>query len=146
MQEGGYYDHVFIGGVIKDGGMFFLTEKHDIRIQFPKWYQISINTVFVWFMNSCVILSSLTLAFEDPFLGPDSLMRMVLQVADICFTLIFVSEAVIKILALGFYKTSLRGKRYKAYIMDPWNRLDFLLVFVQVTDLFKSWLLKSAES
>ena len=49
---------------------------------------------------------------------------------DILFTLIFVSEALIKIIALGFLKTALSGKSKKAYLQEPWNRLDFFLVWV----------------
>ena len=32
MQESGNYDEIFIGNVIRNKGMFYLTEKHDIKI------------------------------------------------------------------------------------------------------------------
>ena len=144
MQESDQYEYVFIGNRIKGGGMFILRENedtYDIKIETSRWYRIRPNTIFVTFMNICVLLSSLMLAFEDPLGDPNSVEKRVLMGFDIFFTLIFVLEAIIKILALGFYRTSLRGKRYKAYIKDPWNILDFFLVFVQLIDLFKQFLI-----
>jgi voltage-dependent calcium channel L type alpha-1D len=43
-----------------------------------------------------------------------------------------------KIIAFGFFKTSLTGKSRKSYIQDPWNRLDFFLVIVQLIYQFKN--------
>ena len=67
-------------------------------------------------MNFSVILSSLVLAFDDPFAEPDSLQKKILLGFDIFFTLVFVFEAIIKIIALGFCNTSLSGKNRKAYL------------------------------
>lgn len=115
MQENGHYEHIFIGNVLKDHGMFYLSEEHDIKIKFPKWYTVSSNTCFMQFMNVCVLLSSLMLAFDDPFAEPGSLQQQILFGCDLSFTLIFLVEAIIKILALGLCTTSLRGKNKKAY-------------------------------
>ena len=98
---------------------------------------MSANTLFVHFLNLVTILSSLALAFDDPLSSGDSDRNRILFGFDIVFTSIFLGEAIIKIIALGFCKTSLSGKNRKSYLADPWNRLDFLLVIVQIIDLFK---------
>ena len=81
-------------------------------------------------MNISVLVSSLILAFDDPFADPQSDRKKILLGFDILFTLIFIAEALIKIIALGFIKTALSGKSKKAYLQEPWNRLDFFLVWV----------------
>lgn len=73
MQESGRYDHIFVGNTLKNKGMFYLTEKHDIKITFPKWYQLRAHTIFIQVMNLAVVVSSLTLAFDSPFDEPNSL-------------------------------------------------------------------------
>ena len=88
-------------------------------------------------MNLAVVMSSLMLAFDDPFEQPNSLKQQILQGLDILFTILFTLEALIKIIAFGFFKTSLTGKGRKSYIKDPWNRLDFLLVLIQIIYQFK---------
>lgn len=82
------------------------------------------------------MISSLILAFDDPFAEPESLNQSIMFGFDVFFTIIFVTEALIKILALGFCSTSLSGKNKKAYLQDPWNRLDFFLVIVQLVNIF----------
>lgn len=83
------------------------------------------------------ILSSLALAMDDPFSSVDSTRNRILFSLEVTFTTIFVGEAIIKIIALGFFKSSLSGKNRNSYLSDSWNRLDFLLVVVQLIDLFK---------
>ena len=117
--------------------MFSLSETHEIRIVYPKWYNLSANSIFTHMMNFVTILSSLALAFDDPFSDRDSLRIRILFGFDLFFTVAFFSEALIKIIALGFCKTSLTGKNRKSYLADSWNRLDFFLVIVQFLDLFK---------
>ena len=81
-------------------------------------------------MNIGVLISSLMLAFDDPFIDKESQHAKILVGIDVFFTILFASEALIKIIALGFLKTSLTGKTRNAYMLDPWNRLDFFLVIV----------------
>lgn len=137
MAESGHYDNIFLGNTLADKGMFSLSETHDICIVYTKWYNLSANMVFVNVLNFVTILSSLVLAFDNPFSSDDSLRNRILLGFDLFFTTIFIAEAILKIVALGFCKTSLSGKNRKAYLADPWNRLDFLLVIVQIIDLFK---------
>ena len=117
-----------------------MTESHDIKIVYNKWYNVTANAVFVHILNLVTIVSSLALAFDDPLSSSDSTRNHILLGFDIIFTTIFFAEAMVKIIAVGFCKTSLSGKNRKSYLADPWNRLDFLLVLVQFVDLFKSFL------
>ena len=107
-----------------------MTENHDIKVIYPRWYSPSANTIFTYIMNISVLVSSFILAFDDPFADPKSNRKKILLGFDILFSLIFITEMIIKIIALGFLKTALSGKSKKAYLQDPWNRLDFFLVWV----------------
>ena len=48
---------------------------------------------------------------------------------DIVFTLVFLAECGIKIIAMGFIKHK------NAYLRDYWNWMDFLIVIVSVLSL-----------
>ena len=67
-------------------------------------------------MNLSVIMSSFILAFDDPFIEPDSFRKKALFSFDVFFTLMFCMEATVKIIAMGFCKTSLSGKGRKSYM------------------------------
>lgn len=121
--------------------MFYLTEKHEIKIFYPKWYHISANTIFITFMNFMVIVSSLALAFDGPFEEKESIKSLILENFDICITVIFFVEAMIKIIANGCCKNSSTGKDRKAYLQCPWNRLDFVLIIVQLLTTFQRFYL-----
>ena len=54
---------------------------------------------------------------------------------DFFFTFVFLVEAIIKIIALGFLFNNLRNKEAKPYIRVPWNILDFIVVTASVIDL-----------
>ena len=126
--------------------MFYLTDKHDIKIFYPKWYHISLNTIFVTFMNIMVIVSSLVLAFDGPFEDKKSTKSLVLEYFDIFTTAIFFVEAMIKIIASGCCTNSATGKDRKAYLQCPWNRLDFVLIIVQLLTTFQRFYLQKSDS
>ena len=86
-------------------------------------------------MNLAVILSSITLALDDPFEDPNSWKKRTIFIADIFFMVLFGIEAFIKIVAQGFFVTSLRGKGRKSYIFDQWNTLDFLVLIISIIDV-----------
>lgn len=47
---------------------------------------------------------------------------------------IFIVEAVLKVIALGFYKNNYEG--ISSYIKDPWNFIDFIVVVVSLVDVY----------
>lgn len=52
----------------------------------------------------------------------DSMWNQGLNYAGIVFTVIFLMEAIIKILAMGFIM------HQRAYLRDNWNVIDFIIV------------------
>jgi len=71
-----------------------------------------------------IALNCLCLCFTDPLADSDSPTNQFLARADTAFNIVFTIEMVFKIIAMEFYF----GKN--AYLRDPWNWLDFLVVIV----------------
>lgn len=76
-----------------------------------------------------ILGSSLTLALENPREDQDSQKYEILFGFNVFFTVVFVLEMVLKNFAMGF--VFIEG----AYLRDPWNWLDFLVVIVSVLSL-----------
>ena len=84
---------------------------------------IMISKWFENFILAIVILNSITLIFNSPLQDPDSKFGKVLTYLDMIFTIIFIIEAAMKIVAMGFFWNGMPG--INGYIMDGWNILDF---------------------
>ena len=78
-----------------------------------------------------ILLSSLLLIADNPLNDPDSTYSKVLEIIDFVFTFLFLIEAIIKIIALGFFYSSIPAN---AYIMSGWNILDFIVVTASMVD------------
>ena len=78
-----------------------------------------------------IIASSVILAFEHPLDDPESEMIKQLKMADMVITIIFIIEALAKIIVSGFI---LNGRH--SYLMDSWNLLDFIIVSISTASLF----------
>ena len=102
---------------------------------------MSINRYFQFIMNVLVIVSSISLALDDPFVSPDSWQKKALFFLDLFFVIAFGIELIIKIIAQGFLSTSLKGKGRKAYLCDVWNCLDFLVELVSIFDILSTSIL-----
>ena len=78
-----------------------------------------------------IALTSFKLAFESYFVNEpeDSIILSVNEDLDKVFNYIFITECVMKIIALGF--TMDRG----SYLKDSWNRLDFFIVMISIIDM-----------
>ena len=81
------------------------------------------HNAFGIFIMVCIIISTLTLALEEPLEDPKSNKLKVINNIDKVTTTIFTIEAVLKIIAHGFI---LNGK--KSYLRNSWNILDFIIV------------------
>ncbi|KAK5856529.1 hypothetical protein PBY51_008118 [Eleginops maclovinus] len=79
-----------------------------------------------------IFLNCITIALERPGIVIESKERMFLSVSNYVFTVIFLAEMAIKVLALGFCF----GKQ--TYLQSSWNVLDGLLVFVSLVDILVS--------
>uniref|UniRef100_A0A8D2ZLD0 Ion transport domain-containing protein n=1 Tax=Scophthalmus maximus TaxID=52904 RepID=A0A8D2ZLD0_SCOMX len=79
-----------------------------------------------------IFLNCITIALERPDIQPHSMERVFLSVSNYIFTVIFVGEMMIKVVAMGFYF----GKG--VYLQSSWNILDGVLVFVSLVDILVS--------
>ena len=81
--------------------------------------EIASNKNFENFILVMIILSSIVLAAEGPTgEEPSAFMNVI----DILFNIIFIGEALVKIIAMGFILPK------KSYLRDNWNILDFIIV------------------
>ena len=80
-----------------------------------------------------ILLSSLMLILDNPLNDPASRYSKVLEYIDFIFTFLFLVEALIKIVALGFFYSSIEAN---AYILNGWNILDFVVVSASLFDVF----------
>ncbi|XP_064818471.1 voltage-dependent T-type calcium channel subunit alpha-1H-like isoform X4 [Oncorhynchus masou masou] len=79
-----------------------------------------------------IFLNCITIALERPGILPHSTERVFLGVSNYVFTIIFLAEMTVKIVALGFCW----GKQ--SYLKSSWNVLDGILVFVSLVDILVS--------
>ncbi len=81
-------------------------------------------------MICLIIVNSVNLALDTPLLDPSSNMSYNLQKLDYLLSGLFVVEAVVKIIAVGFYNC---GKT--SYIRNSWNVLDFIVIIITVSKI-----------
>ena len=84
------------------------------------------NKTFEMLMLGLIVLSCIQLSLDAPTLNPNSDFSAVLKAADVSFTLIFLCEAIIKIIAMGFVMHP------GAYLRSTANCFDFFIVLVSV--------------
>lgn len=112
--------------VLKSCGVF--SEESQIR---QICSRINSHPAFEWTIFVIIITGSILLAMETPWQVDPNVTALV-AILDPTFLAIFIVEASIKIIAMGFY-----GKP-SAYIMDTWNRIDFFVVVMSVVALIFS--------
>uniref|UniRef100_A0A8C8DRU4 Calcium channel, voltage-dependent, T type, alpha 1H subunit b n=1 Tax=Oryzias sinensis TaxID=183150 RepID=A0A8C8DRU4_9TELE len=79
-----------------------------------------------------IFLNCITIALERPDINPRSMERVFLSVSNYIFTVIFVGEMMIKVVAMGLYFGE------GVYLQSSWNILDGVLVFVSLVDILVS--------
>ena len=90
------------------------------------------NSYFAGFIYHMIALNSLLLALDEPQLE-DKYQQKTINFLLETISIIFVVEFVIKTVVMGFYW----GER--TYLRDPWNILDFIIVFFS----FITWILEA---
>lgn len=80
-----------------------------------------------WFIISMIFLNCVQLALDNPLVDPNSEYATILSWIDIGTTIIFIIEAIMKILSFGF---SCNGP--SSYIKNIWNRLDFAIIILSL--------------
>lgn len=73
------------------------------------------------------------LPFDNPLNDPNSLVAIVIFYLNIIFTLCFISELSIKVIALGLISNNLGD--IKPYLSSGWNKVDAFVVFISTLDL-----------
>jgi voltage-dependent calcium channel L type alpha-1D len=76
-------------------------------------------------LTVAILLSSMTLALDNPLADPSTPLAAMLETSNYIFTVIFMSEFVIKIFAHGPV----------VYFSDEWNLLDFSALFASVLEV-----------
>ncbi|KAG7460011.1 hypothetical protein MATL_G00216650 [Megalops atlanticus] len=79
-----------------------------------------------------IFLNCITIALERPDILPHSTERVFLSVSNYVFTVIFVAEMTVKVVAHGFCSGT------DSYLQSSWNVLDGVLVFVSLVDILVS--------
>ena len=69
-----------------------------------------------------IVMNCVTLSMASPLDSPDSTKARVLSIIELFFSLAFTVELLTKIVAMGYYTDP------TAYMRDPWNILDFVIV------------------
>ena len=89
-----------------------------------------VNKWFDRFITLCIILNSLLLASKEYETNYNeayvSDWNAILDKIDVVFSLIFLAECIIKIVAMGFLLNK------KTYLRDAWNIMDFAIVIISV--------------
>jgi hypothetical protein len=91
------------------------------------------NTWFDYFILGCILISSITLAIENPLNDPNSKLSQYLNAINMTMTFIFLVECMLKIIAFGFL---FNGK--SSYLQNPWNIVDFFIVVVSLSSSITS--------
>lgn len=117
-------------------------------IKRPKEKKVNIVAkIFEGVILTLIVLSSITLALDDPMSDPESSLVIFLSYVDNCFTILFTLEAIIKIVAMGFLfnNAELRAKGISPYFRDAWNVLDFVVVVSSLLDFIVALQSQSAS-
>ncbi|OCT62923.1 voltage-dependent T-type calcium channel subunit alpha-1G isoform X2 [Xenopus laevis] len=79
-----------------------------------------------------IFLNCITIAMERPKIDPHSAERIFLTLSNYIFTLIFLVEMTVKVVAMNFCFGG------KAYLRSSWNVLDGMLVLISAIDILVS--------
>jgi len=93
------------------------------------------NSYFAGFIYHLIAFNSLLLALDMPQLT-DPYQKKTINFLLETISIIFVVEFVIKVIVMGFYCGE------KTYLKDPWNILDFIIVFFSII----TWILEATAT
>lgn len=91
---------------------------------------IMVNKWFDRFITFCIVANSILLAskeYEEKYdASYESSWNSVLDKIDLVFTIIFLFECLVKVIAMGFVVHK------RSYLRDRWNWIDFFIVLVSL--------------
>ncbi|KAJ8246072.1 hypothetical protein GJAV_G00263340 [Gymnothorax javanicus] len=113
----------------EDWSLYLFSPQNEFRLTCQK---VIAHKMFDHVVLVFIFLNCITIALERPDITPHSIERVFLSVSNYIFTVIFVAEMTVKVVALGFcYGTN-------NYLQSSWNVLDGMLVFVSIVDIIVS--------
>uniref|UniRef100_A0A1I8IWT3 Sodium channel protein n=1 Tax=Macrostomum lignano TaxID=282301 RepID=A0A1I8IWT3_9PLAT len=87
--------------------------------------RVTEHKVFEGIVMVLIMGSSISLCFEDVYIDEKPTTKLVLKYLNICFTVLFAIEMVLKQIALGL----------KRYFSQFWTFLDFFIVTISIADV-----------
>ncbi|XP_030645466.1 voltage-dependent T-type calcium channel subunit alpha-1H [Chanos chanos] len=113
----------------EDWSLYLFSPQNEFRMTCQKVisHKLFDHVVLVFIFLNCI-----TIALERPDIKSHSTERVFLSISNYIFTVIFVAEMTVKVVALGFCS----GKH--SYLQSTWNVLDGVLVFVSLVDILVS--------
>ncbi|XP_055771886.1 voltage-dependent T-type calcium channel subunit alpha-1H-like [Salvelinus fontinalis] len=101
--------------------------------RFRQWCQrVITHKMFDHIILLFIFLNCITIALERPDIQAHSTERVFLSVSNHIFTVIFIAEMTVKVVAQGLYSGD------AVYLKSSWNVLDGMLVFVSLLDILVS--------
>ncbi|XP_017312357.2 voltage-dependent T-type calcium channel subunit alpha-1H [Ictalurus punctatus] len=113
----------------EDWSLYVFSPQNKFRVRCQK---VITHKMFDHIVLVFIFLNCITIALERPDIQPHSMERIFLSVSNYIFTVIFVAEMTVKVVAMGLYAGP------GSYLQSSWNVLDGLLVFVSVVDILVS--------
>ncbi|KAI1896125.1 hypothetical protein AGOR_G00091590 [Albula goreensis] len=110
----------------EDWSLYLFSPQNEFRMTCQK---VIAHKMFDHVVLVFIFLNCITIALERPDILPHSTERVFLSVSNYIFTVIFVAEMTVKVVALGFYYGP------NSYLQSSWNVLDGMLVFVSLLDI-----------
>ncbi|KAI5090253.1 voltage-dependent T-type calcium channel subunit alpha-1H-like [Silurus meridionalis] len=113
----------------EDWSLYLFSPQNKFRLRCQR---VITHKMFDHIVLVFIFLNCITIALERPDIQPHSMERVFLSVSNYIFTVIFVSEMTVKVVAMGMYVGP------GSYLQSSWNVLDGLLVFVSIVDILVS--------
>uniref|UniRef100_A0A8B9K4Q6 Calcium channel, voltage-dependent, T type, alpha 1H subunit b n=1 Tax=Astyanax mexicanus TaxID=7994 RepID=A0A8B9K4Q6_ASTMX len=113
----------------EEWSLYLFAPQNEFRLRCQK---VITHKMFDHIVLVFIFLNCITIALERPDIQPYSMERVFLSVSNYIFTVIFVAEMTVKVVAMGMYVGP------GSYLQSSWNVLDGLLVFVSIVDILVS--------
>lgn len=113
-------------GIDCNSSLFIFDKSNFVR---KNIYNLVSSNAFENFILLIITLSSVKLAVDSYFDDNDIEEKNISEIIDVIFNLIFIIEAMMKIISFGFFLD--RG----SYLRDYWSQMDFFIVFISFFDM-----------
>ncbi|KAG5832419.1 hypothetical protein ANANG_G00290960 [Anguilla anguilla] len=113
----------------EDWSLYLFSPQNQFRVASQR---VIAHKMFDHIVLVFIFLNCITIALERPDILPHSTERVFLSVSNYIFTVIFVAEMTMKVVAHGFYSGT------DSFLQSSWNILDGVLVFVSLVDILVS--------